>query len=334
MKNLQVVLGRRPSGAPVPEDFELFAAPMPVPGEDDVLVRTTYLSVDPALRPRMNAVSAYAGPVAIGAVIPSPALGVVIRSLSPHFRPGDHVTGFFGWQAYAVVPADGLRQIDIDRAPEPKWLSLLGLSAFTAYVGVAELGRPRPGETLVVSAAAGATGAVAGQIARIFGARSVGIAGGPEKCAHVVDELGFDACLDYRAPDFVERLDAACPAGIDVDFENVGGDVLRAVFDRMNVAGRVILCGLVAEYNSDQWAAGPSLWPAVYKSLRIEGFRASRHFDRIPEFVDKALAWAAEGRLRQSEHIVEGLANAPAAFCQMLAGRHLGKVMVRVEENL
>ena len=329
--NTLVRLKRRPVGAPQAADFELARAPMPRPGADEVLVKVLYLSLDPALRPRMNAVSDYAGAVALGETIPSPAIGVVTETRSPLLNPGDHVFGFLGWQSHAVAKAADLRIIDPARAPLPKWMSLLGLSSFTAWIGLTEIGRPRPGETLVVSAASGATGAVAGQIARIMGARAVGIAGGPDKCRHVVEELGFDACVDHRAPDFSARLDAACPDGIDVDFENVGGGVLRAVFARMNPFGRIVICGLVSDYNRDgAWPDGPCLWPAVHKSLRIEGFRASRYFDRIPEFTDAALGWAAQGRLKQSEHISEGIENAPQAFVDMLAGRHIGKAMVKV----
>jgi NADPH-dependent curcumin reductase len=328
--NLQVRLKRRPHGAPTLEDFEIISAPIPTPETGEILVQTTYLSVDPALRPRMNAISAYAGSVAIGERIPSSAIGVVVESNSDRFRRGDHVFGFFDWQNFAACPADAARSIDPLLAPLTKWLSLLGLSSFTAYIGVTELGRPQPGETLVVSAASGATGSIVGQIAKIAEARAVGIAGGTEKCRYVVEKLGFDACVDYRAQDFVDQLDAACPNGIDVDFENVGGEILKTVFARMNQYGRVIVCGLVSEYGKDVWPQGPNLWPTVYKSLRIEGFRASRYFDRIPEFVEKALAWSAEGRLIHREHIVEGIENAPFAFVEMLAGRHLGKVMVKV----
>jgi NADPH-dependent curcumin reductase CurA len=333
LENFQIRLKRRPLGMPVPDDFELVAAPMPGAGQGEILVRVLYLSVDPALRPRMNAVSPYAGPVEIGGMIPSSAIGVVIDSASPKFALGDFVFGFFGWQLFAAAPAQDVRRIDPALAPLPQWMSLLGLSSFTAYIGLLELGKPRASETVVVSAASGATGSVAGQLARIAGARAVGIAGGSDKCRYVVEQLGFDACVDYRAKDFAAQLDQACPKGIDVDYENVGGTVLRTVFDRMNQGGRVILCGLVSEYSQGAWPDGPSLWPAVYKSLRIEGFRASTHFHRIPEFVAKAVAWAAEGRLKHHEQVYEGIENAPLAFVSMLEGKHLGKVMVRVAQE-
>ena len=327
----QVCLAARPAEVPKPADFTIATGRMPVPAEGEILVRVLYLSLDPALRPRMNAVSAYAGSVALGEVIPSSGLGVVIASRSPLFAPGDHVFGMVGWQTHATLSASEARSIDPARAPLPKWLSLLGLSSFTAWIGLTEIGRPRPGETVVVSAAAGATGAIVGQIARIAGARAVGIAGGPVKCRHVVEDYGFDACVDYRAPDFLAKLDAACPDGVDVNYENVGGDILAAVYDRMNVAGRIVLCGLVSEYSRPGgFGSGPSLWPAVYKSLRIEGFRASRHWDRVPEFVDQALTWAAEGRLRHLETIAEGLEATPRAFVEMLTGGSLGKAMVRL----
>jgi NADPH-dependent curcumin reductase CurA len=329
-ENRQVALARRPEGAPVVADFRLIEAAKPAPGEGEVLVRVLILSLDPAIRPRMNAVSDYAGAIPLGEAIPGPAIGVVAQSRTPEFREGDHVFGFFGWRSLAVAKPMDLRRIDPARAPLPKWMSLLGLSSFTAWIGLKELGKPQPGETVVVSAASGATGSSVGQIARIMGARAVGIAGGPEKCRYVVERLGFDACVDYRAPDFTQKLSEACPRGIDVDFENVGGDVFRAVFDRMNPFGRVVICGLVSEYSADGWRDGPSLWPTVYKALRIEGFRASCYFDRLPEFIEDALTWSAEGRLIHAEHITRGLENAPQAFIDMLAGRHIGKAMVEL----
>jgi len=328
--NLQVRLRRRPTGPPKADDFECAAGPMPSPRSGEVLVKVLYLSLDPALRPRMNMLSDYAGAVAIGDPVPSPALGVVEASRSPLFAPGDHVFGFLGWQSFAVADARSLRLIDPSRAPLPKWMSLLGLSSFTAWVGLTEIGKPQAGETVVVSAASGATGLAAGQIAHIMGARCVGIAGGHDKCRTVVEEFGFDACVDYKAPTFLDQLDAACPDGVDVDFENVGGDILRSVFQRMNPRGRVVICGLVSEYNGDTWRDGPSLWPTVYKALRIEGFRASTYFDRLPQFVDQALTWAADGRFRHVEHITRGIESTPQAFADMLAGRHCGKAMVQI----
>lgn len=330
MQGMQVRLKCRPHGLPVISDFETVACAAPPVGEGQVLIQTLYTSVDPALRPRMNAVSAYAGPLELGDPIPSSGLGVVLESRDGRFGVGDYVFGMTGWQTCAVLPGDELRRIHPDRAPLPKWLSLLGLSSFTAYIGMTELGEPKPGETVVVSAASGGTGAIAGQLARIAGARAVGIAGGPAKCRHVVEVLGFHACVDHKAPDFERQLDAACPDGVDVNYENVGGRILAAVYDRMNVGGRVVVCGLVSEYNESGWPGGPSLWPTVYKSLRIEGFRASRYFDRIPEFVDRALGWADQGKLTMTEQIYHGIENAPAAFIEMLQGRHLGKAMVEL----
>jgi hypothetical protein len=330
LRSAVVRLARRPQGWPQASDFAVSTEELPILAAGDVHVQVLYLSLDPALRPRMNAVSDYAGTVPLGEVVPSPALGVVIASCSPLLAAGDYVSGFLGWRSHAVLPAAELHRIDPQRAPLPKWLSLLGLSSFTAWIGLTEIGKPGPGETVVVSAATGATGSVAGQIARIIGARAVGIAGGPEKCRHAEERLGYDACIDYRTPDFPERLGAACPNGVDVDFENVGGDILRTVFARMNAHGRVVICGLVSEYSENGWRDGPSLWPTVYKALRIEGFRASRCFDRLPAFVDQALAWAGEGRLVHAEHISEGIENAPQAFVDMLAGLHVGKAMVKL----
>jgi NADPH-dependent curcumin reductase CurA len=331
MNNQQIVLKRRPAGAPVPEDFEFVQTEVPALQPDEILVRLAYLGLEPAARPRMNANSSYSTSIEIGGVVSSTGVGVVVTSRSPRYRPGDHVFVHSGWQQYCAIRANDARRIDPNLAPLPKWLSLLGLSSFTAYIGMTELAQPKPGETVVVSAASGATGAVAGQIAKIMGARAVGIAGGAEKCLHA-ETLGFDTCVDYRRPDFAARLDAACPNGIDVDYENVGGDILRTVFQRMNRFGRVILCGLVAEYNNlESPPPGPNLWRAVYNGLRIEGFLASRYYDRIPAFVEQALVWSSEGRLKHSEQVVRGIENTPAAFLDLLAGRHLGKVMVEIE---
>jgi NADPH-dependent curcumin reductase CurA len=288
-----------------------------------------FLGLEPAARPRMNADSKYSRTIDIGGVIPSTGIGQIVDSECEGYDVGAWVFVHSGWQRYFTVKASEARVIDLARAPPPKWLSVLGMSSFTAYIGIKELARPNPGETVVVSAASGATGAVAGQIARIMGARAVGIAGGAEKCRHA-ESLGFEACIDHREPAFSAHLDAACPDGIDVDFENVGGALLDAVVPRMNRFGRVILCGLVSEYNLAAAPRGPNLWPAVYNSLRIEGFLASRYFSRIPEFIDTALQWSQAGMLRHAEHVVHGMENVPAAFADLMNGRHIGKVIVEL----
>lgn len=328
-RNTKIVLARRPAGVPVAADFDLVIEDVAAPEPDEVVVRMLYLGMEPAARPRMNEGSPYSVPIPIGGVVSGTGIGVVQASNDSRVRVGHHVFVHSGWQTFFRGKAADVRLIDTAKAPLPKWLSLLGLSSFTAYVGMTELCRPAPGETVMVTAASGATGAPAGQIAKILGARVVGIAGGEQKCRHV-ESLGFDACLDYRQPDLAGRIDAACPNGIDVDYENVGGEILATVFQRMNRYGRVILCGLVSEYNLPGLPPGPNLWRAVYNALRIEGFLASRYYERIPEFVEKALLWSEEGRFRHTEHIREGIENAPQAFIDLLAGRHLGKMIVRV----
>ena len=327
--NEQIVLARHPVGVPRSDDFAYVQTPLAELNPGQVRVRLLMLGLEPSARPRMNAVSPYSQPIGIGGVVSGTGVGEVVESRSDTHQIGDMVFVHSGWQRYLTCAAADARHIFTDRAPLPKWLSVLGLSSFTAWVGITQLADLKSGETVVVSAAAGATGAIAGQIANILGARAVGIAGGAEKCRHV-ESLGFDVCVDYKAPDFLAKLDAACPNGIDVDYENVGGTVLDAVFPRMNRFGRVLLCGLVAEYSAEIAPPGPSLWRAVYNALRIEGFLASRHFHKIPEFVEQALRWIDEGRLHHAEHIVEGFEHVPAAFNDLLAGNHLGKVIVKI----
>jgi NADPH-dependent curcumin reductase CurA len=329
MMNQQIVLVRRPDGMPVAKDFAFVEAPVAALAAGEVRVRMQFLGLEPAARPRMNADSKYSRTIDIGGVIPSTGIGQIVDSECEGYNVGAWVFVHSGWQRYFTVKASEARVIDLARAPPPKWLSVLGMSSFTAYIGIKGLARPNPGETVVVSAASGATGAVAGQIARIMGARAVGIAGGAEKCRHA-ESLGFEACIDHRDPAFSAHLDAACPDGIDVDFENVGGALLDAVVPRMNRFGRVILCGLVSEYNLAAAPRGPNLWPAVYNSLRIEGFLASRYFSRIPEFIDTALQWSQAGMLRHAEHVVHGMENVPAAFADLMNGRHIGKVIVEL----
>ena len=256
--NLQVRLKRRPTGAPVPEDFEIAAAPIPEPAEGEALVRTIWLSLDPYMRGRMSAAASYAKPVEIGGVMEAATVGEVIRSRSARVAAGDLVLGGQGWQRYSAVAGERLFKLDPADAPISTALGALGMPGLTAYVGLDTIGQPKAGETLVVAAASGAVGAVVGQLARIAGARAVGIAGGADKCRYVTQELGFEACIDHQAGDLGAALDRACPSGIDVYFENVGGAVQQAVFPRLNNFARMVMCGMIAEYNDREPRPGPN----------------------------------------------------------------------------
>jgi NADPH-dependent curcumin reductase len=329
-ENRQVLLRRRPVGMPTADDFAIVDSPLPQPQAGEVLLRGLYLSLDPYMRGRISGVRSYAKPVEIGAVIEGRVVGEVVRSEHADFRPGDFAYGGYGWQRYSAVPGADLTRLDPGQAPISTALGVLGMPGLTAYVGLSEIGRPKGGETVVVSAASGAVGAVAGQLAKAAGARVVGIAGGAEKCRYVESELGFDACLDHRATDLGTALDAACPDGIDVYWENVGGVVQQAVFPRLNDFGRMVLCGMVAEYNDSEPRPGPNLMAAVRKRLRIEGFIVSDHWQRFGEYRAAAAPMLRDGRLKYREDIVDGLDNAPAAFIGLLQGRNFGKLLVRL----
>ena len=335
--NLQVLLRRRPVGAPTPEDFEIVETPVPEPAEGQVLVRARYLSLDPYMRGRMSDAPSYAKPVELGAVMEGRTAGEVVASRDPRFRPGDLVAGGYGWQRFSAVSGDRLIKVDEAEAPLSAWLGVLGMPGLTAWVGLEDIGQPKAGETVVVSAASGAVGQVAGQIAKIRGCKVVGIAGGPAKCDFVVRELGFDACLDHRG-DLNRQLDAACPEGIDVYWENVGGPVQAAVFPRLRDFGRMVMCGMIAQYNeapgSDAAGAppGPNLGPVVRKRLRIQGFIVSdTGWPRYPQFRAQMVGWMKEGRIKWREDVVEGLRNAPTAFIGLLQGKNFGKLVVKVD---
>jgi NADPH-dependent curcumin reductase len=328
-QNRQVLLRRRPTGAPTTADFEIVDAPLPDPAEGEVLVRGIYLSLDPYMRGRISAARSYAKPVEIGAVMEGRVVGEVVRSRDPAFREGDHVFGGFGWQLYSTVPGTGLVKLDPAEAPLSTALGVLGMPGLTAYVGLSEIGRPQRGEIVVVSAASGAVGAVAGQLAKRAGARVVGIAGGADKC-RFVEELGFDAAIDHRAGDLGAALDRACPNGIDVYFENVGGAVQQAVFPRLNDFGRMVMCGMVSEYNDLEPRPGPNLMAAVRKRLKIQGFIVSDQWQRWGEYRAMAAPLVRSGALKYREDIVDGLDNAPAAFIGLLQGRNFGKLLIRL----
>jgi hypothetical protein len=329
--NRRIVLKRRPVGAPTPEDFELVEAPVEAPRDGQVLTRTIYLSLDPYMRGRMEGSGrSYATPVALGQVMVGGTVGEIVESRHPGFAPGDLVLGYDGWQSYAVSSGAGMRKLDPAVAPISTALGVLGMPGMTAYVGLLDIGRPQAGETVVVSAASGAVGAVVGQIARIKGCRVVGIAGAEAKCRYVVDELGFDACVSHRAVDLATQLQKACPSGIDVYFENVGGAVLDAVLTLINVNARIPLCGLISQYNVTQAPAGPNLRALLVNRALLKGFIISDHMDRLPDFLRDASQWMREGRLKYREDVVDGLENAPRAFIGLLEGRNFGKLLVRV----
>ena len=329
LTNTQVLLRRRPQGIVTPEDFTLHSGAVPEPGAGEVLVRHSFFSLDPYMRGRMNDAKSYSAPVAVGAVMESQAVGTVERSNDPGFVPGDAVLGGYGWQEWSAVPAARLRKLPDGLSPS-LFLGVLGMPGLTAYVGMARIGQPKENETVVVSAASGAVGAVVGQIAKAAGARVVGVAGGAEKCAFVTGELGFDTCIDHRAPGLAEALDAACPEGIDIYWENVGGAVQAAAFPRLRDFGRVVMCGMVSEYNDTAPAPGPNLMSAVRKRLRIEGFIVSDHWPMYGGWLDNAGPMIRDGRMKFREDVVAGIANAPAAFIGMLAGRNFGKLVIKL----
>jgi NADPH-dependent curcumin reductase len=331
--NRQIRLKNRPVGAPTPDNFEIVDAPMPsVTADAGVLRRTLYLSLDPYMRGRMSDAPSYAAPVNVGDPMCGHTVSEVIESLDPQFKRGDVVGGYDGWQQYAVSSGKGLRKLD-GSLPPTTALGVLGMPGMTAFVGLLDIGQPQPGETVVVSAASGAVGSVVGQLAKIRGCRAVGVAGSDEKCRYVVRELGFDACINYKTEDLGVALRGACPRGVDVYFENVGGAVLEAVLKLLNRNARIPLCGLIAEYNAAQKTPGPNLRPVLVQRAMIRGFIVSDHNDRAPAFLQEMTTLVRDGRIKYREDIVEGLANAPAAFIGLLEGRNFGKLLVRVSTN-
>src|SRR5215469_456569 len=330
--NRQVLLKRRPNGMPVPEDFAVVDGPVPQPGEGEVLLRGIYLSLDPYMRGRISGQRSYAKPTEIGAVIEGRVVGRVVQSRHPGFREGDYASGGHGWQTHSAVDGGGLTKLDPAAAPISTSLGILGMPGLTAYVGLKTIGEPKAGETVVISAASGAVGGVVGQLAKREGCRVVGIAGGTDKCRYVTDELGFDACADHRG-DLAAALAAACPQGIDVYFENVGGAVQRAVFPLLNDFGRMIMCGMISEYNDAEPRPGPSLVAAVRKRLKIQGFIVSDHAALRPDYLALAAPLVRAGALKYREDVVNGLDNAPEAFIGLLHGRNFGKLIVRLGED-
>jgi NADPH-dependent curcumin reductase CurA len=304
-----------------------------------VLVRTIWLSLDPYMRGRMNDVKSYATPVPLGGVMTGGTVGEIVESRHAGFAPGDFVLTYGGWQTFhvarvAAAPGPfGPLKLDPKAAPISTALGVLGMPGMTAYVGLYDLGQPKAGETVVVSAAAGAVGSAVGQLAKIRGCRAVGIAGSPAKCEYVVKELGFDACVSYRGGDLLAALGEACPKGIDVYFDNVGGEVLKTVLRLVNPFARIPLCGIISQYNATELPPGPNLAPVLVNRVTIRGFIVSDHIERLPAFLADCGRWVREGRLKYREDIVDGLDRAPAAFIGLLQGKNLGKMLVKVSED-
>jgi NADPH-dependent curcumin reductase CurA len=327
--NREIRLAARPVGFPKDSDFELAETPIPEPGEGEVLVRNVYMSVDPYMRGRMIERRSYVPSFQIGEPLQGGAVGQVVESKSDALAVGDWVNSMNGWREYYVADGGSLMKIDPDLGPVSKALGVLGLTGWTAYVGLLDLGRPKEGETVFVSAAAGAVGSIVGQLAKLKGCRAIGSAGSPEKVAWV-KEIGFDDAFDYKQEPPAEALDRLCPDGIDVYFENVGGDHLEAGLPRMRTFGRVVLCGLISQYNDTELRPGPSLVPALANRLTIRGFIVSDHFDRLPDFLREMSAWYREGKIVDEETVVEGIENAPAAFMGLLRGENRGKMLVKI----
>lgn len=330
------VLASRPHGEPVAENFRFEEGDIPSPGAGEVLLRTIYLSLDPYMRGRMSDAPSYSPPVEIGAVMVGGTVSRVERSNHPGFAPGDWVLAYGGWQNYALSNGDGLVKLG-DNPQHPSWaLGIAGMPGFTAYMGLLDIGQPKAGETLVVAAATGPVGATVGQIGKLKGCRVIGVAGGAEKCRYAVETLGFDACLDHHADDFAQQLAAACPQGIDVYFENVGGKVFDAVLPLLNTAARVPVCGLVSGYSATALPDGPDRLPLLMatllkKRIRMQGFIIGQDYGhRIDEFQKAMGQWIAEGKIKYREQITDGLENAPETFCGLLKGKNFGKVVIRV----
>jgi NADPH-dependent curcumin reductase CurA len=333
--NRQVRLAARPSGLPKHSDWEITEEPAPTPGPGQLVAEISHISLDPAMRGWMNAGASYIEPVDIGDVMRAGAVGRVLASEHPEFKPGDHVYGNFGVQEFALSDGKGVVRIDPSLAPAPTYLGTLGLSGLTAYFGLLDVGKLKQGDTVVVSGAAGAVGSVAGQIARIKGARVIGIAGGEAKCSWLVDELGFDAAIDYKSEDVRRALRESAPDGVDVYFDNVGGDILDAVLTRLARGARIVICGAVSQYNATDGVRGPQNYLALLVArASMTGMVIFDYAPRYGEAASQLATWMADGRLISREHVLEGGVHTfPDALLKLFAGENIGKLVLRVASD-
>lgn len=331
--NRQILLAKRPKGWPDDSIFRLVESPIPNPGDGEVLVRTVYLSVDPYMRGRMNDAKSYIPPFALSEVLTGGVVGQVEESKHPGFQKGDLVTGMMGWQDFSVVKGDHLNQVDTKLAPPSTALGVLGMPGLTAYFGLLEIGQPQQGETVVISGAAGAVGSLVGQIAKIKGCRVVGIAGSEEKVRFLKEDLGFDAVINYKTDPMKEAVTEACPDGVDVYFDNVGGEISDIVVSRINKFARIILCGQIALYNLEKTDVGPRVQSQLLiNSALMKGFIVADYQKRFKEGLIQLAEWLSHGKIQYRENIVEGLENAPRAFQGLFKGENLGKQLVKVSE--
>jgi NADPH-dependent curcumin reductase CurA len=328
--NQQIILAHRPIGEPQASDFRWVETAVPEIGDGQFLVRSHYLSLDPYMRGRMSEAKSYAKPVELGEVMIGEAVGEVVTSRHPKFKTGDIVAGTFGWQLYAVSDGAGVRWIMDRSLPLSAYLGVVGMPGVTAYIGLLDIGQPKSGETVVVSAAGGAVGGVVGQIAKIHGCRAVGIAGGPEKCHYVVEDLGFDACVDYKAGRLREDVKETTPQGIDVYFDNVGGEILDTILSRMNPFGRIPLCGVISQYNAAQPYGVKNTRSLLINRIKLQGFLVFDYSARWPAAIEVLSQWVSEGKIKYRETVAAGLQSAPEAFIGMLAGKNFGKQIVNL----
>lgn len=334
INNKQWLLASRPVGEPTADNWSFVTAPLADMNDGEITVKIKYISLDPAMRGWMNDSKSYIEPVAIGAVMRAGTVGEVIASKAPGFTVGDHVYGHFGVQAYAVVSAKGVHKVDPALAPLERYLGVLGMPGMTAYFGILDTGMPKEGETVVVSGAAGAVGGVVGQIAKIKGCRVVGIAGGAEKCRFLIDELGFDDVIDYKSEDVRAGLKRTCPKGVDVYFDNVGGDILDDVLTRINLRARIVICGAISQYNNTTPVKGPSNYLSLLVNrARMEGIVVFDNAKRYGEAAQEMARWIAEGKLKAKEHVEVGLERFPEVLMMLFRGENFGKLVLKVEHD-
>lgn len=336
--NRQIKLASRPTGEPKPENFDMATSDIPAPKDDEMLLRTVYLSLDPYMRGRMSDAKSYADPLEVGDVMMGATVAQVVESNIDNFAAGDLVVSNSGWQDYSVSNGEGVVKLDKDMANPSYGLGVLGMPGFTGYMGLTDIGKPQKGETLVVAAATGPVGATVGQVGNQYGLRTVGIAGGADKCEFAVRELGFDVCIDHKADDFAEQLKNACPDGIDIYYENVGGKVFDAVMPLLNAHARIPVCGLVSQYNATELPDGKDRLSVLMglilrQRLTVKGFIIFEEYgDHFPEFLETMGKWVESGAVKTKEHITDGLNNAPDAFVKMLNGENFGKTVIKVAD--